>query len=233
LYFFVYRYRIKKMPASNQRKRASRLRKKNNKTEGERCEHVRLERHKRRLQDKYTPLEQAEYLKAAAARMQDARMTQKTVRSKLEQEEYLKAEAARKDARMTQKVVTSELEQEEYLKAEAARKQDARMMQKAVQKDEADLSRASFPLEAMNPSVHFDNFEDHPEAAVMLYHLNSGHGQFELLNDLIQEANGNEGVVDGVRLMSLGEEIELENLKPEELEKLVETFQSFQGREYI
>jgi hypothetical protein len=176
-------------------------------------------------------LEQAEYLKAVAAKMQCTRMTQKTVRSELEQEEYLKAEAARKqDARMTQKVVTSELEQEEYLKAEAARKQDARMMQKALQKDEADLSRASFSLEAMHPSVHFVKFEDHPEAAVMLYHLNSGHGQFELLNDLIQEANGNEGEVNGVKLKSLVEEIELENLKPDELEKLVETFQSYQGR---
>jgi hypothetical protein len=67
----------------------------------------------------------------------------------------------------------------------------------------------------------------------MLYHLNSGHGQFEQLKSLIQQANDNGGIVDGVTKDRHLEEIELEKLTPEEHEKLVETFLSFQGREYV
>jgi hypothetical protein len=120
----------------------------------------------------------------------------------------------------------SDLEQAEHLKTEATRKQQPRMTQ-------ADLFRASFSFEAMTSSVHFDNFEDHPESAVMIYHLNNGHGKFELLKSLIQQANENEGMVDEVTQDLLLEEIELEKLTPEEHEKLVETFLSFQGREYV
>jgi hypothetical protein len=95
----------------------------------------------------------------------------------------------------------SDLEQAKHLKAEATRKQQTRMMQ-------AHLFRASFSLEAMSSSVHFENFEDHPESAVMMYHLNSGHGQFEPLKSLIQQANDNGGMVDGVSQGLLLEEIE-------------------------
>jgi hypothetical protein len=88
------------------------------------------------------------------------------------------------------------------LKEEATRKQQTRMTQ-------ADLFRASFFLEAMSSSVHFENFEDHPESAVMLHHLNSGHGQFEQLKSLIQHASDNGGIVYGVTKDRLLGEIEL------------------------
>jgi hypothetical protein len=53
------------------------------------------------------------------------------------------------------------------------------------------------------------------------------------LKSLIQQANENEGMVNELTEDLLLAEIELEKLTPEEHEKLVETFLSFQGREYV
>jgi hypothetical protein len=57
----------------------------------------------------------------------------------------------KKTSRNGSRARRSDLEQAKHLKAEATRKQQTRMTQ-------ADLFRASFLLEAMSSSVHFENF---------------------------------------------------------------------------
>lgn len=223
------------MPTGAERLRAHKLKKDGEMTEAEKQEALRLERQRKQVARKVwrqstSEVEKQDALRLERQRKQASRKASEGARSELEKQEALEVERQRKQAsRKVTEGARSEQEQEQYLCEDAKRKQKA----KIAKAKEADQSRASFSLEAMNPSVHFDNFEDHPEAAVMLYHLNSGHGQFELLNDLIHEAGDNGGEVDGVKLESLLDEIGLEALTPDELEKLVETFLSFQGREFL
>ena len=69
----------------------------------------------------------------------------------------------------------------------------------------------------------FHDFEQHPETAAMLYHLNSGHLRFTGLD-------GADSAESTEALRALKKDIEEECLSDEEIEALMRSYLSSQGR---
>ena len=94
-------------------------------------------------------------------------------------------------------------------------------------------TRADFSLTEIKDSINFSDFESHPEAAVLLHHLNSGHGKFHQLDELLELLEFNDDADIDLReelLRSLLEEIRDEQLTPDALHKLVARFLSRHGK---
>ena len=163
-------------------------------------------------------------------RQQDAqRMAAHRQQLSPEEQEQQRQQLAQRMAAHRQQLSPAEYEQQRQ--QDAQRKATYRQQNSVTCSEQHQKNRASFSLEKIQTNMHFDQFEDYPEAGVILYHLNSGHGKFDELNDVITSSNET-GHIDSDKLESVVKEVQEEQLSPEELEALIKKFQTLQGRNF-
>lgn len=125
-------------------------------------------------------------------------------------------------------------EMEDEAQTATRRAKNAAAMKKARQEKAAekqqliDSNRAHFGLTEMTDDTNFDNFEHHPEASVILYHVNSGHENFSKMSSII-DSKGDDPDLDSENMKTLLEEINDEILTLEEQDDLVKKYLSNQG----
>ena len=96
---------------------------------------------------------------------------------------------------------------------------------------EREKKRATFALEDFDESINFYDFEQHPETAVLLYHMNSGHGEFNSVNKLV-DLNHRDTKEEEINILkdTLMQEIKSQLLTPEEENECVNQFATSQGK---
>ena len=117
---------------------------------------------------------------------------------------------------------------EGMLEKEMAKQREKRQLD-SKKKEAAKLERqASFSMGQEKPDISFEDFERNPEAAVLLYLLNSGNNKFPDLEDLDFDVDSDEW--DPVVVERLLEEIREEVPTGEELCEMLKKYCTAQGR---
>jgi chemotaxis protein histidine kinase CheA len=111
------------------------------------------------------------------------------------------------------------------------RQQKQKMREKHA---EAKISqRANFNMTSLpeDTSPLFYEFENCPEASALLYHLNSGHEEFNKTDSFLEEAlHSDSSVLDEIKLDEIRKEIFDQILSDEELAVLLQKYVCYQGR---
>jgi hypothetical protein len=111
------------------------------------------------------------------------------------------------------------------------RQQKQKMREKHA---EAKISqRANFNMTSLpeDTSPLFYEFENCPEASALLYHLNSGHEEFNKTDSFLEEAlHSDSSVLDEIKLDEIRKEIFDQFLSDEELAVLLQKYVCYQGR---
>lgn len=98
-------------------------------------------------------------------------------------------------------------------------------------KEEVNQNRANFDLEKLLPETNFHDFENNPEAAILLYHLNSGHEKFREIDTLLSLSDKDmENLQSHPAFLDLQKEIKDEILTTEENDDLLKQYLKNHGQ---
>ena len=103
-----------------------------------------------------------------------------------------------------------------------------RAKDRATANELRSANRANFET-GINTSTNFSNFEDHPETAALLCHVNSGHNKFRMIHKLSTMVGQDNDLCETPECKELIQEIRNERLSTEELDNLVHTFATKHG----